>query len=270
MGPQGHPKSRLSHDAIQPTLLARHEGSLADRITALSLVDLTALASFEASRDDPAPISPTLRFTFELAGRLRRAHVLQLLEQVPRGLAWGQARSIYDPIAWAYLADLPEPGVLRHYVTATIQQRITDGAADDGLWLWQRLSDAELESYIAHLLRRHQMEPAWARSLVDRAVLELEELSLAQRRAIFWAGLKEGAATFLRTQGDAKQCMDAIVAEIRRQARWLRRHQPLASGWIPSGAWRQPLVLRTFLESFPLGTRYWTEVPSLAALTKGR
>lgn len=260
----------MSHDATQPTLPSRHEGFLADRIGALSLVDLTALASFEASRDDPAPISPTLRFTLELASRLRRACVLTLLEEVPRGLAWGQARSIYDPIAWTYLASPPEPGVLRHTLTAAIQQRVSDGAADDALWLWQHLSDAELESYTAHLLRRHQMEPTWARELLNRAALELEELCLAQRRAILWAGLKEGAATFLRTKGDAKQCLDAIVAEIRRQARWLRRHQPQASGWIPSGAWRQPLLLRTFLATFPLGTRYWTDVPSLAALKENR
>jgi hypothetical protein len=260
----------LSHDATQPTLSAPHAGSLADRIGALPLVDLAALAAFESSRDEPAPISPTLRFTFELAGRLRRAHVLQLLEEAPRGLAWGQARAIYDPIAWAYLADPPEPGVLRHCVAAGIQRRVSEGALAEALWLWQRLADSELEGYIAHLLRRHQMEPTWARDLVDRTVLELEELCLAQRRALCWSGLKEGAATFLRTKGDAKQCFDAIVAEVRRQARWLRRHQPQASGWIPSGAWRQPLLLRTFLATFPLGYRYWTGVPSLAALEADR
>lgn len=260
----------MSHDAAQPTLPARREGSFADRIGALSLVDLTALAAFEASRDDPAPISPTLRLTFELAGRLRHAHVLQLLEETPRGLAWGQARSIYDPIAWTYLTNLPEPGELRRDLTAAIQQRILEGAETDALWLWQSLVGAELEGYVAHLLRRHQMEPTWARDLVDRSRLELEEHCLAQRRAISWAGLKEGAATFLRTKGDPKQCVDAIVAEVRRQARWLRRHQPQASGWIPSGAWRQPLLLRTFLAAFPLGTRYWTEVPSLAAFREGR
>lgn len=260
----------MSHDAIQPTLLPRHESSLADRIGALSLVDLTAFASFEASRDEPAPISPTLRFTFELASRLRRAHVLTLLEEVPRGSVWGQARSIYDPIAWTYLASPPELGVLRQSLTAAIKQRVSDGAADDALWLWQRLSNAELEGYISHLLRRHQMEPTWARELLHRGGLELDEICLAQRRAISWAGLKEGAATFLRTKGDAKQCLDAIVGEIRRQARWLRRHQPQASGWIPSGAWRQPLLLRTFLATFPLGTRYWTDVPSLAVFRELR
>lgn len=259
----------MSHDETQPTLPARHEGSLADRIYALDLVDLSALASFEASRDDPAPISPTLGFTLELAGRLRRSRVLQLLEQAPRGLAWGQARAIYDPIAWEYLADPPEPGVLREWVAARIRKRI-DGAAVDALWLWRRLADAELESYIAHLLRRHQMEPRWARALVDRTESELEELCLAQRRGLLWAGLKDGAATFLRTKGDAKQCLDAIVSEVRRQARWQRRHQQQASGWLPNGAWRQPHLLRIFLASFPLGYRYWTEVPSLAAFEAGR
>lgn len=260
----------MSHDTTQPTLPDRHESSLTERIRGLSLVDLMAFASFEASRDDAAPISPTLRLTFELASRLRRAQVLQLLEEVPRGLAWGQARSIYDPIAWTYLSELPELGILRHTLTATIQQRASDSAVAEALWLWQRLADAELEGYIAHLLRRHQMEPTWARDLVNRAAFELEELCLAQRRAISWAGLKEGAATFLRTNGDSKMCLDAIVSEIRRQARWLRRHQPQASGWIPSGAWRQPLLLRTFLATFPLGTRYWTDVPSLAALRENR
>lgn len=269
--PQGLPLCRLSHDATQPTLPARHESSLVDRIGELNLVDLTAFASFEAAKDEPAPISPTLRLTLELAERLRRAHVLQLLEEVPLGLGWGQARSIYDPIAWAYLSGQPEHGALQRELTAAIQQqRSSTGAEADALWLWQRLADAELESYIAHLLRRHQMEPHWARDLVNRTALELEDLCLAQRRAVCWAGLKDGAATFLRTKGDAKQCLDAILAEVRRQARWLRRHQPQASGWIPRGAWRQPLLLRTFLSTFSLGTRYWTDAPSLAALWEGR
>lgn len=110
------------------------------------------------------------------------------------------------------------------------------------------------------------MEPSWARALVDRTESELEELCLAQRRAMLWVGLKEGAATFLRTKGDPKQCLDAIVSEIRRQARWLRRHQPLSAEWVPSTAWRQPLLLRGFLATFPLGYRYWTEVPSATAI----
>lgn len=270
MGSTGHPRIRLSHDTTQPTLNSRRLGSLADRIDSLGVIDLTALASFEASRDDPAPISPTLRLTFELAGRLRQAHVLQLLDEVPRGLSWGQARAIYDPISWAYLADPPEPGVLREHVATQLRQRISDCAGEEPLWLWQRLADAELESYSAHLLRRHQMDPTWARALVDRTESELEELCLAQRRALSWVGLKEGAATFLRTKGDAKQCLDSIVSEIRRQARWLRRHQPLASEWIPSAAWRQPLLLRTFVSAFPLGYRYWTEVPSLSAFESSR
>lgn len=260
----------MSNDATQPTLQARHEGSLADRIAALALVDLVALASFEASRDAPAPITPSLRFTFQLAGRLRQARVLQLLEAVPRDLVWGHARALYDPVAWTYLADPPEPSVLRQWITEGIQQRLAAGATEDGFWLWQRLAYAELEGYIAHLLRRHQMEPTWARALVERTEHELEELSLAQRRAVSWAGLKEGAAIFLRTRGDANQCLDAIVAEIRRQARWLRRHQPQATGWIPNGAWRQPHLLRKFLATFPLAHRYWTEVPSIASFRIGR
>lgn len=151
-------------------------------------------------------------------------------------------------------------------VDETLRQRVASGVAADALGLWQRLGEAELEGYIGHLLRRHQMDPAWAHALVERTQVELEELCLAQRRALAWAGLKDGAATFLRTKGDAKQCLDGIVAEIRRQARWLRRHQPQAAGWIPNGAWRQPLLLRCFLVTFPLGHRYWTEVPSSTSL----
>lgn len=255
----------MSHDAIQPTLSARHEGSLADRISGLPLVELLAFASFEASRDDPAPIAPALRLTFELASRLRRAHVLELLESPPRGLSSRQARALYDPIAWVYLAEPLEPGVLRHLLAEAIRCNASPDDTD-GLWLWQRLSEAECEGYVTHLLRRHQMVPTWTRALLERTQHELEELCLAQRRAVSWAGLKEGAATFLRTKGDPEQCLDAMVIEVRRQARWLRRHRPQSTGWIPNGAWRQPLLLRQFLAAFPLGHRYWTEVPSLDAL----
>ena len=258
----------MSHDATQPTLPARHHGSLEDRIRRLGFVDAAALAAFEAAKDDAAPLCPTLRLTFELAERLRRQHVLRLLEAVPRAPAWGQSRAIYDPIAWEYLADPPEPGVLQRLVTRQLQQCVAACAPADPLWLWQRLADAELEGYLAHLLRRHQMDASWVRAILDRAMPELAELSLARRRAVAWAGVREGAAAFLRTRGDASQCLDAIVCECRRQARWMLRHEGLATSWMPQSSWRQPLLLSLFLAHFPLGQRYWTEIPSLSALSQ--
>jgi hypothetical protein len=256
----------LSHDATQPTLPDRHESSLTERIRTLGFVDLATLAAFEAARDEAAPIAPTLRFSFSLAGRLRERSILRLLEVPPRSPGYGQARAIYDPIAWEYLAEPPELGVLR----ATIHEQLiirSRAAEGEALWLWMALADAELEGYLAHLLRRHQMDAGWVRSILERGGLELTALSLAQKRAVSWYGVREGAATYLRTRGDATQCVDAVVCELRRQARWMLRHEPQALSWLPQSSWRQPLLLATFLANFPLGQSYWTEVPSLEALT---
>lgn len=258
----------MTHDATQPTLPARHEGSLADRIRGLGLIDAAALAAFEASKDEAAPLAPTLRLTFELAERLRQRNILRLLESVPRRPSWGQSRAIYDPIAWEYLADLPEPGVLKRLVSQQLRDCTAATPSTEPLWLWQKLADAELEGYLAHLLRRHQMEISWVRSILERASPELIELSLAHRRAMAWAGVREGAAAFLRTRGDANQCVDAMVCEIRRQARWMLRHDTSATHWIPPSGWRQPVLLSLYLAHFPLGPRYWTEVPSMAALDR--
>lgn len=262
----GRLQSRLSHDALQSTLDAPHGTSLTERIRALSLVDLAGLAAFDASRDETAPIAPTLRLTLELAGRLRSSQVLQLVEVVPRSLAWDQGRALYDPVAWTYLATPPERGVLRQLVSQLLGLWAKDAPADAALDLWQMLVDAELESYMAYLLRRHQMEATWARGLVDRIAPEVTELCLAQRRSIAWTGIKEGAAAFLRFGGDPKQCIYVIESELRRQARWMLRHEPLASGWIPPTTWRQPLLLSKFLLACPLGQRYWTVAPSLTAV----
>lgn len=258
----------MSHDARQPTLPAQHDGSLEDRIRRLGLSDAAALAAFVAATDDPAPLTPTLRFTFELAERLRRQQVLRLLDVMPRSPSWGQARAIYDPIAWEYLTDPLEPGVLRRLATQHLQECVTASTPSDALWLWQRLTDAELEGYVAHLLRRHQMDGGWIRAILDRAMPELADLSLARRRAVAWAGVREGAAAFLRTRGDAAQCVEAIVCEFRRQARWMLRHDAPATSWMPQSSWRQPLLLSLFLSHYSLGQRYWTEVPSLPALSQ--
>lgn len=255
----------MSHDATQPTLPDRHESSLTQRLCGLGLVDLVAWAAFEAARDDAAPLSPTLRLTFALADRLRQRSILRLLDVAPRAPAFRQARAIYDPIAWEYFDDPPEPAVLREAVNDVLCERaqVADAQA---LWLWVAIAEAELEGYVVHLLRRHQMETAWARSVLERAAPELTSLSLAQRRAVCWYGIREGAAAFLRTRGDATQCVEAIVGEIRRQARWMLRHEPQALSWLPQSSWRQPIVLATFLARFPLGSRYWTELPTLEAL----
>jgi hypothetical protein len=258
--------SRLSHDASQPTLPDRHESSLTERIRALGFVEAAALAAFEISRDEAAPIGPTLRLTFALAQRLREKSILRLLEPAPRAPAFGQARAIYDPVAWEYLADPPELGVMRSVIEAQLQTCAQAATGGDRLWLWTALADAELEAYAAHLLRRHQMDAAWVRPIFERAGSELAPLSLAQKRALIWYGVREGAASYLRTRGDGTQCVDAVVCELRRQARWMLRHEPKALSWLPQSSWRQPLLLTIFLAQSRLGQSYWTQVPSLETL----
>lgn len=232
------------------------------------MIDALALAAFEAAKDEAAPVSPTLRLTFELAERLHRQQILRLLDVMPEAPAWGQSRALYDPVAWEYLADPPEPGVLRLLVDKQRHAAVSQCSSVEALWLWQRLTAAELEGYIAHLLRRHQMEASWVRPILERSKAELVGLSLARRRAVAWAGVREGAAAFLRTRGDATQCLDAILCEVRRQARWMLRHDGPLTSWMPQSSWRQPLLLSTFLGCFPLGQSYWMELPSTEGLAR--
>jgi hypothetical protein len=46
-------------------------------------------------------------------------------------------------------------------------------------------------------------------------------------------------------------------------------HEGLAIGWMPQSNWRQPLLLSIFLAHFPLGQRYWTEIPAVPAFDNG-
>lgn len=258
----------MTHDATQPTLPARHEGSLEDRIRRLGLIEAIALSAFEAAKDEAAPIAPSLRLTLELAQRLHRHHIFRLLDVMPDATSWGQSRALYDPVAWEYLADPLEPGVLRLVVAQHLRTVVGAHSTAEPLWLWQRLSASELEGYVAHLLRRHQMDPSWVRPILERSKAELAGLSLAQRRAVAWAGVREGAAAFLRTRGDAGQCLEAILCETRRQARWMLRHDGALTSWMPQSSWRQPLLLSTFLACFPLGSQYWLELPSSDVLAR--
>lgn len=232
------------------------------------MVDATALVAFESARDESAPIAPTLRLTFSLADRLRKRSILRLLDVPPRTPGYGQARAIYDPVAWEYLADPPEVGALLAIASAQLKMSVAAALPIDVHWLWHAIAEAELESYAAHLLRRHQMDGAWVRPILERTESELAALSLAQRRALLWFGIREGAASFLSTRGDAAKCVEAIVCEVRRQARWTLRHEPQATSWLPQSSGRQPLLLATFLGSFPLGNSYWTEVPTLDTVAK--
>jgi hypothetical protein len=256
----------LSHDANQPTLSARRDDPFTARLGRLGFIEAIALDAFERAKDDPAPIGPTLRLTFDLGRRLELGGLLRILPHLPRHPDWLHARAVYDPIAWEYLVEPPEPGVLRALIA---QQLVTVGAQTnnpDKVALWQMLVDAEFESYLAHLLRRHQLEASWARELVERLTPELPALCLARRRALAWSGVREGAAAFLRSRGDGRQSFEAMACELRRQARWMLRNAPEANRWLPRGGWRQPLLLTVFLSLVPLGPSYWTEVPSLEAL----
>jgi hypothetical protein len=256
----------LTHDPTQPTLAAPHDGSLEDRVGRLGFTDSIALLAFELSKDDAAPISPTLRFSRELGDRLRGQGILRITDAALTDPGHRLARALYDPLTWEYLNERSTSASLLQLVRLRLQRFDADTVVSEMHQLWRSLADAEFEGYFAHLLRRHQLEPAWAGSVAERVHAELMPLSLVQRRALAWSVAKEGAAAHLRTRRDAQETLETMVQHARREARHLMRFGSLDRAWHPHTNARQPLVVSAFLAQVELRDRYWTNPPAVSTL----
>jgi hypothetical protein len=258
----------LTHEAAQPTLNRTLEAPPAEALHALNLVEAAALRALQHATAQRAPITPCFTLTQALVVLLARRGILEL--RTDGDLNGGEPlwRALYDPLRWRYLSGWEHTpqleGALRDWLRELVHRK---DAAAVKLTIWRLLANAEIEGYFAHLLRRHGFSPQWAVDASDSTAAWGSGLSLAQMRYVVWASVREGAAAFLRSGGDAEGAREAIALELRRRARWIEGRPDLGQTFLPHPNARRSTLLVVFLEEIaPLGQAYWLANPSTDAI----
>lgn len=247
------------------TTLPPTDRDLAHFAQSLGLVRLAAWHALERSTSAVAPLSTSTALTQSLFRQLMSLGVLR----VPLGHEPDTRRALYEPLTWCYCTDWGDPSLLQLTLQATLQEL---SARPDSLGakleLWETLANAETETYLSHLLRRHTFDPAAAGYIMHAMADEWSVHCLARRRYLIWFGIRGAAAALLRMDMDQDAARHAMLEEMRRRSRWLASKaaaQALAKDeycFVPDPQWKRPVLLETFLTLIhPIGQAYWTERP---------
>lgn len=231
----------------------------------LGLVRVAAWYALELSTSTEAPFSTGMALSHALLRRLEDAGAIR----VSLGPGPGIRRSLYEPLAWIYPYDWGGPRDIQAGLHATLMELAarpdTLGAK---LELWDALAQAEIETYLIHLLRRHTLEPAGAAVIMHAMADEWANHSLARKRYLAWYGARGAAAAFLRTGMDQVAARNAMLEEMRRRSRWLTSRSANHSlardeyRFVPDPSWKRPILLDVLLSMLlPQGSSYWSDLP---------
>lgn len=252
------------HDSAQQTLEQLPGRRPRDLAASLGLPCVAAWLAFERSTRVKAPVATSLRLTFQLFRELER-HGVYEFDLENRGPT--VRRAIYEPFTWRDgFVCLPSEELEALLLERLRQLCAAPGAQADKQAMWQELATAEAESYLATQLRKHGFDAGWAERLLKVLQPEWEGITLARRRYLAWAGVRQGAAAYLQSAGDTDLAFASILTELRRRGRWLAANeaggQSTGNDFLPFASWTRPLLLDIFLaEILPIDSGYWTKVP---------
>lgn len=250
----------------QPTLPTAAR-DLVPYAQSLGLVRLAAWYALELSASTEAPFSTGTALSHALLRRLEDAGTIRVLHNPEPGIR----RSLYEPLAWCYPIEWGESRDLQTGLQSTLMELAArPDALGAKLEVWEALAQAEIETYLTHLLRRHTLEPTGAAVIMHAMADEWDGHSLARKRYLAWYGARGAAAAFLRTGMDQVAARNAMLDEMRRRSRWLTSRSTsrvLARDeyrFIPDPSWKRPVLLDVFLSILvPEGASYWSDVPRL-------
>ncbi len=233
----------------------------------LGLVRLAAWYALELSTSTEAPFSTGTALSHALMRCLEDAGAIR----VSQGPEPGIRRSLYEPLAWCYTTDWGGSRCLQAGLhSALMEVAGRPDALGAKVQVWRALAEAEIETYLTHLLRRHTLETAGAAVIMHAMADEWASHSLARKRYLAWYGARGAAAAFLRSGMDQIAARNAMLEEMRRRSRWLTSrsaHQALRRDeyhFVPDPSWRRPVLLDVFLSMLlPEGNSYWSDVPRL-------
>lgn len=249
---------------IQPTL-SPTDRDLSLYAQSLGWSRLMTWMALEQSTTVQAPISTGPALTQRLLHALGEMGLIEL-----GGAGPSTRRALYEPLVWRYRLDVGPPRAL----PALIQGALTSLAANPAVKehqreLWESLVDAEVESYLVHLLKRHAMDPLRATDIVSTMAPEWEMHTLARRRYLAWYGVRGASAALLRSDFDQEAAHRAMLEEMRRRSRWLAGRQgsgtlpPEDYCFMPEPHWKRPILVDLLAGAvLPSPATYWTVHPS--------
>lgn len=248
----------------QPTLPPT-DSELTQYAQSLGFMRLAAWYSLERSTLVQAPFSTGAPLTQKLFRSLEEAGLLRARRDGDTSVR----RSLYEPTTWSYLIDWGDPSQLTSTLLAALRELATnENSTAAKVELWESLADAELETYLAHQLRRHALDPADASQIVQTMNEEWAGQCLARKRYLVWSGVRGAAAALLRAGMDQEAARTALQDEMRRRSRWFVMKEALNElpkheyCFVPDSQWRRPILLDTLLGFlFPMELAYWTELP---------
>lgn len=250
----------------QPTLPPT-DSDLPHYAQSLGLLRLATWYALERSTSTQAPLSTSAGLTRQLFLSLEEVGLLRVAKGGDRKVR----RALYEPLAWCYQYDWGDTARLQTTLLTALQEISSEESTKRAkLELWEVLAGAEIEAYLAHLLRRHTFDPAGAGQIVHAMTDEWSGHCLARRRYLAWFGMRGAAAALLRTGMDEDAARIAMLVEMRRRSRWLagRDAEDAQSKreycFVPDPQWRRPHLLEVFLTVVhPIGEAYWTQLPEL-------
>lgn len=243
---------------------------LAHYAQSLGWLRLASWLALEQSTSIHSPLSTGAALTQRLVGDLVDVGVVAVDGA-------GTRRALYEPLAWRYTFEVGEPTRLVLLLSTALAELSADREVQESQCeLWEVLAEAELETYLSHLLRRHSLDGSQAIAIARAMGEEWAGLSLARRRYLVWTGIRGAAAALLRTNLDHDAAYAAMLEEMRRRCRWLLTK--VAAGALPAQEycfmpevhWKRPILVDVLVSAaLPDAATYWTVVPARAALTEG-
>ncbi|HEY0489387.1 MAG TPA: hypothetical protein VGD30_07745 [Telluria sp.] len=239
----------MSHVRTQTTLSASYD--LEERLHALDLGRVAAWHAFELATTVPVPVSTGSGLSQHLfdelvaSGVMREAHAGERLTR----------RALYEPFAWTYPRDVGHAPALQAQLLRHFRAEVArDGAQSALTEMWRRLADAEVRTYLGHLLRKHALDPTDADTVVQAIADEWMLHPLGRKRYLVWNAVRGAAAALLKSNLDQAVARQTLIEELRRRSRWLLLQEEArtlsASDYCfaPALGWRTPLLVRVLQE----------------------
>lgn len=257
---------RAPHAGLQPTL--SEESDLVERLDALDLVQVAAWLALERATTVAAPVSTGTDLTRELFSDLAQCGVLREARPGDKRVR----RALYEPLAWAYPDGCTLDGTrLQTQLLQLLREKISAPAilSAGRAALWTLLGEAELYSYLRHLMRKNALDPDGAAIVVHALRHEWPTHSLGRQRYLTWYAIRGGTAALVQSGMDQELARQRMIDELRRRSRWVLLQQDYKRidadnyCFLPDLGKRTPLLLRILQDEFlDEPSTYWSHVPS--------
>lgn len=239
----------MPHVPTQTTLSSNCD--LEERLRALDLARVAAWYAFEMATTVPGPVSTGTGLSDQLFDELVASGVLREAHAGERTTR----RALYDPYSWTYPREMPRSPLLQARLLQHIRVELPHATAHRALaQLWGRLADAEIHTYLAHLLRKHALEPTGAGEVLRAMAEEWALHPLGRKRYLVWHAVRGAGAALLQSGLDQTIARHALIDELRRRSRWLLLQEQARTlngheyCFAPALGWRTPLLVRVLQE----------------------